>query len=88
MAATPGEQNELQRLETAVRSGTRVVSLSGLTSIASKAYVLARLQAAVKIPLVVVTDSNTELEAFECDLDFWTSHSVGFSLEGGQAHYS
>ena len=85
MAATPGEQNELQRLETAVRSGTRVVSLSGLTSIGSKAYVLARLQAAVKIPLVVVTDSNTELEAFECDLDFWTSHSASFSLEGDDA---
>ena len=78
MAATPEERNELQRLETLVCKGTRVISLAGLTSTAAKAWVLARLQAATRIPLVIVTDSNSDLDTFECDLEFWCGHVDGF----------
>ncbi|MGC2238334.1 MAG: transcription-repair coupling factor [Pyrinomonadaceae bacterium] len=65
-------KDELARLRDEIKRGTRVISLSGLTSIASKAFVLSRLQAETAKTFVVVTDSNKETETFECDLDFFS----------------
>jgi len=64
-------KTELSRLKDEIRSGAKIISLSGLTSIASKAYVLIHLQAETKKTFTIVTDSNKELETWECDLDFW-----------------
>jgi transcription-repair coupling factor (superfamily II helicase) len=64
-------QNEIRRLADEIRRGTRVITLSGLTSIASKAFVLSELQKETKKTFVVVTDSNKEAETWECDLSFW-----------------
>lgn len=62
---------ELKRLSDEIKRGTRVISLNGLTSIASKAFVLSQIQAAAGKTFVIVTDSNKELESWECDLEFW-----------------
>jgi transcription-repair coupling factor (superfamily II helicase) len=65
--------NELKTLCDELRRGTRVISISGLTSIASKAFVLSHLQAQIDKTFVILTDSNKYLETFECDLDFFQS---------------
>ncbi|MET0752278.1 MAG: transcription-repair coupling factor [Pyrinomonadaceae bacterium] len=64
-------KDELSRLRDELKRGTRIISLSGLTSIASKAFVLSRLQAETNKTFVVVTDSNKETETWECDLEFF-----------------
>ncbi len=66
-------KDEFSRLRDEIRRGTQIISLSGLTSIASKAFVLSKLQAETEKTFVVVTDSNKEGETFECDLDFFQS---------------
>lgn len=65
------ETDEIGRMVEALASGTRVLSLSGLTSTAAKAYVLAKLQKRSGKRFVIVPDSNQEAESWECDLDFW-----------------
>jgi transcription-repair coupling factor (superfamily II helicase) len=68
-------QVEIERLGKEIEKGTRVISLSGLTSTAAKAFVLSQVQAATGKRLVIVTDSNKEAEEWACDLDFFR-HSV------------
>jgi len=72
MLLTVEESTEIKRLQAEIRRGTLVVSLGGLTSIASKAFVLSRLQAETAKTFVVVADSNKDLENWECDLNFWS----------------
>jgi transcription-repair coupling factor (superfamily II helicase) len=69
-------QTEFARLHGELKRGTRVISLSGLTSISAKSYVLTKLQAETGKTFVVVTDSNRELETFECDIDFFQTQFV------------
>ncbi len=63
------------RLHDEVKRGTRIISLSGLTSIASKAFILSELQKQTRKNFVIVADTNTELETWECDLEFWSRES-------------
>ncbi len=56
-----------------VKGGTRVVSLSGMTSVSSKAFVLAKLRAETGKTFAVVTESNTSLEEWNSDLNFFSS---------------
>ncbi|MCY7345655.1 MAG: transcription-repair coupling factor [Pyrinomonadaceae bacterium] len=65
------KSTELKRLRDEIKRGTPVISLSGLTSIASKAFVLADLQIETGKTFVVVTDSNKDSETWECDLEFF-----------------
>ncbi len=65
------ESTEIKRLQAEIRRGTLVVSLGGLTSIASKAFVLSRLQAETAKTFVIVADSNKDLETWDCDLNFF-----------------
>ncbi|CAN5315347.1 transcription-repair coupling factor [soil metagenome] len=67
------ESTEIKRLRDEIRRGTRVVSLGGLTSIASKAFVLSQIQAETRKTFVVITDSNKDSENWEYDLDFFNS---------------
>ncbi len=69
------ETTEIKRLRDEIRRGTRVVSLGGLTSVASKAFVLSRLQSETGKTFVVVADSNKDLENWESDLSFWSQES-------------
>ena len=68
-----GTTTELNHLRDEIKRGTRIISLSGLTSIASKAFVLSELQAQTKETFVVIADTNRELETWECDLEFFNS---------------
>ena len=58
-------------LRKAVDKGSRLISVSGLTSSAAKAFLLTRLQAETGRPFAVVTESNTALETWETDLGFF-----------------
>lgn len=69
-------QTEFSRLRDALKKGTRVISLSGLTSISAKSYVLTKLQAETGKTFVIVTDSNRELDSFECDIDFFQTQFI------------
>ena len=64
-------KTEFARLRDEIKSGTSVVSLSGLTSISAKAFVLSRLQSETAKTFVIVTDSNKSLDTFDCDLEFF-----------------
>ena len=69
---TPVKENvEISDLIRAIEKGTLIISLSSLTSPSAKAYVLAQLRSQTGKSFVVVTDSNKDLGAFECDLEFW-----------------
>ncbi|MFN6963792.1 MAG: transcription-repair coupling factor [Pyrinomonadaceae bacterium] len=78
------ESIEIGRLVEEVRRGARVVSIGGLTSPSAKAFVLARLQRRAGKTLVVVTDSNSSLDTFDCDLRFWTSNLADAPTDGGE----
>ena len=64
------------RLIAEVARGARVISVDGLTSVASKAYVLAQVQAATGKQFTIVTQTNEDLEAWSCDLEFWDARSL------------
>jgi transcription-repair coupling factor (superfamily II helicase) len=73
MNASTETQTEIARLRDELRRGTRIIALSGLTSISAKSYVLSNLQAEINKTLVIITDSNRELETWENDLEFFNS---------------
>jgi len=75
MSFSTEAQTELQRLRDEIRRGTRIISLGGLTSISAKAFVLSELQSETGKTFAVVTESNKELETWECDLGFWSRES-------------
>ncbi len=67
---------EFKRLEDEINRGTRVLSLSGLTSIAAKAFILSKLRnGGVKKPIVVITDLNKDSETWEADLNFFQNEN-------------
>ncbi|HEV2801284.1 MAG TPA: transcription-repair coupling factor [Pyrinomonadaceae bacterium] len=63
---------ELRRLVAEVRGGARVVSVSGLTSGAARALVLAALQRETGMRLAVVVQASRDLEQWDRDLCFWS----------------
>ncbi len=85
MNTSSEQKTEISRLRDEIKRGTRVVSLDGLTSIASKAFVLSQIQADAKKTLVVVADTNTELETWNCDLEFWNGK---WKMENGKSEDS
>jgi transcription-repair coupling factor (superfamily II helicase) len=72
MVTSVQTNGEIAQLVREVNRGSRVISIGGLTSSASKAYILAHVQKATGKAFVVVTDSNKDLETLDCDLEFWT----------------
>jgi transcription-repair coupling factor (superfamily II helicase) len=65
------EGEELARLVAEVRGGAHVVSVSGLTSGAARALVLAALRRETGKRLAVVVAASRDLEQWERDLCFW-----------------
>ncbi|MDX6269600.1 MAG: hypothetical protein QOD28_823 [Acidobacteriota bacterium] len=63
---------ELKRLVAEVRGGARVVSVSGLTSGAARALVLAALQRETGMRLAIVVQASRDLEQWDRDLCFWS----------------
>lgn len=64
---------EIVKLVSNLRSGSRVISLSGLASTSAKSCMLSRLQAETGKHFVVVTDSNSDADAWQGDLEFFGS---------------
>src|SRR5687767_14240391 len=60
---------EVEKVQNAIDRGARLISIDGLTSVSAKSHVLSQINA--QKPIVVVTDSNSSLETWECDLRFW-----------------
>jgi transcription-repair coupling factor (superfamily II helicase) len=67
--------NEIQRLEDTIRKGERVISIGGLTSVASKAFVLSRLRTQTAKRFAVVTVSNEDADNWRSDLDFFSQQA-------------
>ena len=65
-------KTEFKRLHDEVKRGTSIISLNGLTSIASRAFILSELQIETNKTFIIVADSNKELEKWECDLEFFS----------------
>ena len=72
MTGTRGEVAEIKKLQAAIDSGSRIVALDGLTSVAAKAWVLSQVAVPSGNTIVIVTDTNATLDAWESDLNFWT----------------
>jgi transcription-repair coupling factor (superfamily II helicase) len=68
-----------EELKREVLSGSRIISLSGLTSTSAKANVLARLHAETGKRFVVVADTNTEIETWIADLGFFLDSETEIS---------
>jgi len=68
--------SEFDNLVAEVRGGSRVVSVSGLTSISAKASILARTQNETQKRLAIVTESNADLDAWCCDLNFFAEREI------------
>src|ERR1700755_1092158 len=66
------DSREFVRLKSEVASGAQIINVGGLTSVSSKALVLAALQKELNKTLVVVTASNQESEAFVSDIEFFS----------------
>ncbi len=64
---------EIARLQDEIKRGTHIVSLSGLTSIAAKAFVLSELKQTTEKTFIIVTDSNEDSDVWDCDLDCFQS---------------
>lgn len=73
MAGNFGNLAETDRLNKEIEKGARIVALDGLTSVAAKAFVLSRLRFSTQKTLVILTDSNSTLNDWETDLNFWNS---------------
>ncbi len=71
MSVSVEANSEIARLRRQISAGEKVISLSGLTSISAKAFVLSKLHNELKKPFLIVADSNKEIENWECDLEFW-----------------
>ncbi|MEO8574634.1 MAG: CarD family transcriptional regulator, partial [Pyrinomonadaceae bacterium] len=67
---------EIDRLIAEIKRGAGLVSISGLTSISAKAYVLSRVQAATDTHFAIVTQDNEDIDTWSCDLDLWDASSL------------
>ncbi|MFM9903340.1 MAG: transcription-repair coupling factor [Pyrinomonadaceae bacterium] len=64
---------KFEKLKQEIEKGSWVISLGGLTSVSAKAFLLTRLQAETGKTFAIVTESNTELESWQSDLEFFQS---------------
>jgi len=76
-------EHEITRLRELVSRGERIISISGLSSISAKAFVIAELQKSSKKSFAIVADSNNDSEFWESNLDFF-----GDSAPKGSANNS
>jgi transcription-repair coupling factor (superfamily II helicase) len=66
--------DKFEELKRSVQAGGRIVTLSGLSSGPAKAYVLSRLRKETGKRFAVVTEANSELDAWSCDLEFFQTY--------------
>ncbi|MFZ1700299.1 MAG: transcription-repair coupling factor [Pyrinomonadaceae bacterium] len=63
--------SDIDKLIAELKGGRRVVTLTGLTSTAAKAFVIAKLRAETDHKFAVVTETNSALDTWAADLEFW-----------------
>jgi len=68
--------DQLDELQRQIERGSRVINLSGVTSAAAKASVLARLRSATGRVFAVVTNSNSDMESWLGDLSYFCGADV------------
>ena len=73
MDARPETGRDVERLIGEIERGSRIISIGGLTSISAKAYALAQAGAFTGRKFAVVTQTNEEMETWDCDLEFWNA---------------
>ncbi len=73
MSFSTGTSTDLARLAEEIKRGSRIISLSGLTSVAAKCFVLSELKKTIDKTFVVIADSNKDADDWECDLEFFRS---------------
>ncbi|MEO7674643.1 MAG: hypothetical protein ABIU09_11270, partial [Pyrinomonadaceae bacterium] len=73
MAAAAETNSEIKWLGEEIRSGTRVISIGGLTSISAKAFILNELRKVSARKFAVLTETNSSIDAWQLDLSFWNS---------------
>ena len=66
---------ELERLKNEIAKGTRVVTLSGMTSTSAKANVIVRLASETGKRFAIVTEGNSEVDDWSADLSFFQPHA-------------
>jgi len=59
---------------------SRVLSISGLTSISAKAFVIAKLHEKLDRPIVILAESNKDLEKYCADIKFHSPESAIIAL--------
>ena len=69
--------SQLDKLLAEISTGSRLISVSGLTSVSAKAFILSKLCAETKQKFAVVTDMRAELESWTGDLEFFASTADG-----------
>jgi transcription-repair coupling factor (superfamily II helicase) len=75
MVLDDGLTEKLNELAAAVNRGSRIVSISGLSSSAAKALLVHDLGRRLDRSIIVVTDTNTDADTWYCDLEFYRSQS-------------
>src|SRR5436190_4260610 len=64
---------QFDKLKQELQGGARLISLSGLTSVSAKAFLLSKLSSETGKAFTIVTGSNTELDDWKNDLEFFRS---------------
>ncbi len=77
------ESAEFARLAAEVRGGSRIVSVSGLTSAPARSLALAALRRETGKRLAIVLQANCDLEAWGRDLCFWSGALREAGGDGG-----
>lgn len=78
---TTAEINQFLTLKQELWRGSQVISISGLTSAAAKAFILSELQRQIAQTFVIISNSNKETEIFAGDLAFFQSQIAGCQTE-------
>ncbi len=71
MNSSFAENEIVESVSRAVKDGSRIISIDGLTSSSSKAFLLSTLRATTGRHFVIVADSNTAAEEWRTDLQFF-----------------
>lgn len=70
-----------EQLIAEVKAGTRIVSITGLTSVSAKAHVLANVARETGKRFAIITASNGTADSWSCDLEYFLAKTAGNEAE-------
>jgi transcription-repair coupling factor (superfamily II helicase) len=80
MVFSNGLESTLDQLSATIDRKDRIVSVAGLSSTAAKAFVVFQLAQKLNRPVMVLTDTNSDSDAWFCDLEFYRGRTDPSSL--------